>query len=95
MSEDPQRPGFDRREAVVRLCAEGRRLAKDGDSTAALASYLEAWDLLPEPKESWDASTWILSAVGELLRAGGDLSSALDVLVRLRGRTAGGLPANP
>lgn len=79
----------------MRLCAEGRRFSRDGDRTTALASYLEAWDLLPEPKESWDASTFILSAVGDLLRAGGNLGNALDVLVRLRGRTAGGFAAAP
>ncbi len=84
-----QTPGFDRLEAVVRLCREGRRFAKDGDRELALASYLEAWDLLPEPKEGWDASTFILSAVGDLLRSGGDLGTALDQLVRLKGRTAG------
>ncbi len=91
MSANTDGPGFDRLEAVVRLCAEGRKLARDGDRATALASYLEAWELLPEPKESWDASTLILAAVGDLLRAGGDLGNALDVLVRLRGRTAGGL----
>ncbi len=90
-----ERPNFDRLEAVVRLCAEARRFARDGDRTMALASYLEAWDLLPEPKESWDASTFILSSVGDLLRSGGDLGNALDQLVRLRGRTAGGLGAAP
>ncbi len=81
--------GFDRLEAVERLCREARKFAAEGDRSLALASYLEAWDLLPEPKESWDASTFILSAVGGLLRAGGDLGNALDVLVRLKGRTAG------
>ena len=89
------RPVFDRLEAVVRLCHEARRFAGEGDRTMALASYLEAWELLPEPKESWDASTFILSAVGDLLRAGGDLGNALDRLVRLHGRTAGGLAAAP
>ncbi len=94
MSDAPgERPVFDRLEAVVRLCAEARRFARDGDRSMALASYLEAWDLLPEPKESWEASTFILSAVGDLLRAGGDLGDALDRLVRLRGRTAAGLGA--
>ncbi len=90
-----ERPVFDRLEAVVRLCHEARRFAVEGDRTMALASYLEAWELLPEPKESWDASTFILSSVGDLLRAGGDLGNALDQLVRLRGRTASGLVAAP
>ncbi len=85
----PGSAGFDRLETVVRLCAEGGRFARGGDRTMALASYLEAWDLLPEPKESWDASTFILSSVGDLLRAGGDLGNALDRLVCLKGRTAG------
>jgi len=90
-----ERPVFDRLEAVVRLCHDARRFAGDGDRTMALASYLEAWELLPEPKETWDASTFILSSVGDLLRAGGDLGNALDELVRLRGRTAGGFVAAP
>jgi hypothetical protein len=93
MSGSPESPGFDRLEAVARLCREAGQLQKQGERTAALASYLEAWDLLPEPKESWDASTFILSAVGDLLRAGGDLGNALDQLVRLKGRTASGLAA--
>ncbi len=89
MSNSVESPGFDRLQAVVRLCREAAQFVKDGDRSLALASYLEAWELLPEPKESWDVSTFILSSVGDLLRAGGDLGNALDQLVRLRGRTAG------
>jgi hypothetical protein len=83
--------GFDepRYGEVVRLCRAGREHAEGGQRAEALADYLEAWELLPEPKESWDASTWILAAVGDLLRSGGDLSNALDLLLRVRGRTAG------
>jgi hypothetical protein len=84
---DPQRY-----EELVRLCREGREQAARGERSGALASFLEAWDILLEPKEAWDASTWILAAVGDLLRAGGDLSNALDVLVHARGRTAGDAP---
>ncbi len=85
--------GFDRLGAVERLCREARQHLKDGDRSMALTAYLEAWDLLPEPKGSWDASTIILSSVGGLLRASGDLRDALDVLLRVKGRTAG-LPAS-
>lgn len=80
---------FDRMAAVERLCREARQHLKDGDRSMALTAYLEAWDLLPEPKGSWDASTIILSSVGGLLRSSGDLSNALDVLLRVKGRTAG------
>ncbi|HYD41692.1 MAG TPA: hypothetical protein VEB43_12770 [Anaeromyxobacter sp.] len=81
-----ERPAFDRLAAVERLCREARRHAKDGERQLALAAYLEAWELLPEPKASWDSSTLILSALGDLLHASG--GDELEVLLRLQGRTA-------
>jgi transposase len=27
--------------------------------------YLQAWDLLPEPKTEWEAATWLLAAIGD------------------------------
>ena len=71
---------LDRLGAVDRLCDEARDRAEKGDRSQALATYLEAWELLPEPKEGWEASTRILSAVGDLMRGGGDLASALEVV---------------
>jgi tetratricopeptide (TPR) repeat protein len=47
------------------LCAQGDRLADQRDYPAAIKSYWAAWDLLPEPKTNWEASTWILAAVGD------------------------------
>jgi hypothetical protein len=85
----PQSPGFDRLAAVEQLCREAREHLKDGDRSMALTAYLEAWDLLPEPKGSWNASTIILSSVGNLLSSSGDLSNALEILLRVKGRTAG------
>ena len=84
----PGAPSFDRVAAVGRLCREAREHRKVGDRSMALTAYLEAWDLLPEPKWSWDASTLILSSVGDLLRASGDLADALEILLRAKGRTA-------
>jgi hypothetical protein len=72
---------LDRLEAVDRLCGEARDRAEKGDRSQALATYLEAWELLPEPKEGWEAATRILSAVGDLMHGGGDLSSALEVVL--------------
>ncbi len=90
MSDPPSEgAGFDRFAAVERLCREAREHVRDGDRSMALTAYLEAWDLLPEPKGSWDASTIILSSVGDLLHSSGDLEGALDVLLRVKGRTAG------
>ena len=79
-------PPFDRMAAVVRLCREARQHAKEGERQLALAAYLEAWELLPEPKASWDASTLVLSALGDLLHASG--GDELEVLLRVQGRTA-------
>ncbi|HET6436746.1 MAG TPA: hypothetical protein VFG59_01700 [Anaeromyxobacter sp.] len=82
--------GVDRLAAVERLCREGRELSRSGERAAALESYLKAWELIPEPRSSFGASTFILSALGGLLSEAGDLSEAVDVLVRSSGRTAGG-----
>jgi hypothetical protein len=81
--------GLDRLARVERLCREGRTLALQGERSLALSAFLEAWELLPEPKDAWDTSTLILASVGDLLRAGGDPSGAIELLLRSRGRTAG------
>jgi hypothetical protein len=78
---------------IERLCREGRMLALEGERALALSAFLEAWELLPEPKDAWDTSTYILASVGDLLRAGGELSGAIELLLRSRGRTASGLAA--
>jgi len=74
---------------IDRLLIRARQLASAGERRAALRAYLEAWDLLPDPKEGYESSTLILSAVGDLLHEGGDLGNALDALLRVKGRTAG------
>ncbi|HVO21354.1 MAG TPA: hypothetical protein VMU15_18980 [Anaeromyxobacter sp.] len=73
---------FDRLDLVERLCRAAREQAEKGDRSSALVTYLEAWEELPEPKESWEMSTQILSSVGDLVRTGGDLSRALEAVGR-------------
>lgn len=67
------------------LCAKGDWLAEKGNFSAAIKDYLKAFDLVPEPKTNWDASTWILTAIGDANFLGSDfqagvenLSSAMD-----------------
>jgi len=50
---------------VKRLTAQGDSLAEAGKYPEAIPIYWKAWDLLPEPKQSWDAALWILAAVGD------------------------------
>lgn len=48
---------------IKSLCDEGDVLAGEGDFSAAIRKYWEAWDLLPEPQTEWEAATWILAAI--------------------------------
>ncbi|MBX3713099.1 MAG: tetratricopeptide repeat protein [Lysobacter sp.] len=58
-------------EKVVQLSSEGDRLAEAGDYFPAVQRYIEALDLLPEPRTDWEACTWLLVAIGDAnFRAG-------------------------
>jgi tetratricopeptide (TPR) repeat protein len=50
---------------IRRLCALGDTHAEAQDFAEALKSYWTAWDLLPDPKQQWNAATWILAAIGD------------------------------
>jgi len=62
------------------LCGQGDALADEGNLPEALKTYWAAWDLLPEPKTGWEASTWILAAVGDANFLGGDFAAGRDNL---------------
>ena len=51
---------------ITALCEDGDRLGKARDDAAAVDKYHDAWDLIPEPKENWEASTWVLASMGEV-----------------------------
>ena len=44
---------------ISRFCEIGDTLAEDGKYSDAVVSYQYAWNLLPDPKENWEAATWI------------------------------------
>ncbi len=50
---------------IVRLSKSGDDLAAEARYEAAVAEYNEAWELVPEPKNTWEASTWILAAIAD------------------------------
>jgi hypothetical protein len=58
-------------EAVEAVCIEGGRLMAAGKHNKAFRKFVAALDLLPEPREQWNAAGWVLVAIGEnAVRAG-------------------------
>ncbi|MBW2461327.1 MAG: tetratricopeptide repeat protein [Deltaproteobacteria bacterium] len=47
------------------LCEEGDVYAEEERWAEAIAQYSHAWQLVPEPKEQFEATTWILAALGD------------------------------
>lgn len=62
------------------LCAEGDQLAEARKFDAAVSKYNEAWKLIPEPATEWNASTWVLGAIGDASFLGGYYTSAMEAL---------------
>lgn len=67
-------------ESIKALCKAGDALAERGEYPKALDEYWAAWDLLPEPKNQWDAATWILTAIGDANFFGKDYVAGRDNL---------------
>lgn len=65
---------------IKRFCAAGDQLANQKKYEEAVGEYNKAWELVPEPKSEWDASTWILAAVGDACFLSGYFASALEAL---------------
>lgn len=51
---------------IQALCEQGNSLVESRDFRGALRLFHRSWELLPEPREEWDAATWILSAIGDV-----------------------------
>lgn len=67
-------------ERIEVLSAEGDELAEEGNFDAALEHYWKAWDLIPEPKHEWDATLWLLVAIGDANFNSGDFEAGRDNL---------------
>ncbi|HOB12824.1 MAG TPA: hypothetical protein PK680_04610 [Novosphingobium sp.] len=52
-------------EEIVRLSQQGDELAEAGQYDDAIKLYSDAWRLLPEPQQQWDAALWLLAAIGD------------------------------
>ena len=65
---------------ITKLCEEGETLSKSGDLREALRLFHSSWEILPEPKEDWDAATWILTAIGDAHFFLGDFKNVFGAL---------------
>ncbi len=65
---------------ISEQCAKGDGLAEVGEFREAVAAYNQAWSLVPDPKNEWEAATWILAAIGDACFQGKWLNSARDAL---------------
>jgi tetratricopeptide (TPR) repeat protein len=71
---------YDLYNRIKSLCKDGDALVESNDSLGGLRKYHRAWRLLPEPKEKWEAATWILSAIGDAHFGSGDYQHAISAL---------------
>jgi hypothetical protein len=49
---------------IAHLSELGNQFVDQGDDNAALQKYKEAWELIPDDKVNWEASTWLLAVIG-------------------------------
>lgn len=65
---------------IETLCQQGDEYADNGQFNEALKQYKAAWKLLPDPKEQWEAATWILVAMGDVNFLNGKFPQAVKDL---------------
>lgn len=50
---------------IVQLCNEGNTFVEKGKNDKAIESYIAALDLVLLPKNNWETSKWIYTALGD------------------------------
>lgn len=65
-------------ERISQLSAEGDVLAEKSEFENAISKYNEAWEIVPEPKNDWEASTWLLAAIGDACFLSGFYTSGIE-----------------
>jgi tetratricopeptide (TPR) repeat protein len=70
----------DLHQQIVQLRSDGDELAAKSLFEDAIAKYSTAWSLLPDPQTEWNASTWILAALGDARFLSGRIEEAKEAL---------------
>ncbi|HMR11615.1 MAG TPA: hypothetical protein PKA88_37800, partial [Polyangiaceae bacterium] len=50
---------------VTDVCDIAEQRIEAGDYASAIRAYQDAYALLPDPREQWEAATWILTGIGD------------------------------
>jgi len=74
-------------------CAQGDSLAEARKFEDAIAEYHKAWRLIPDPKNDWEAATWVLAAIADSAYLGGYATTAREAIEY--GMTCPGAIGNP
>jgi len=67
---------------IVALSEEGNKFYDDGLYREALAKFSAALELVPEPINDWETSTWLLASIGDCHYLLGEYGEARDALAR-------------
>ena len=72
-------------EKIKEYSADGETLFFDGRFSEALTEYNKAFDLIPEPKHRWEASVWLIAAIGDCYFWLRDFATSLEYFRRSPG----------
>ncbi|UOQ74807.1 hypothetical protein [Hymenobacter cellulosilyticus] len=50
---------------IMQYCEEGDTAVEEDEYDSAIHAFQQAFDLIPEPYQDWEASTWVLFSLGE------------------------------
>ncbi len=67
-------------ETIQNYCSDGDLAFEDDDLQKAYQSYMKAWELIPEPKTDWEASTWVLGALADVYFVNDNFSALKESL---------------
>jgi tetratricopeptide (TPR) repeat protein len=66
---------------ITRLSERGNQHIEDLEFDEAIDCFSKALDFLPEPLEKWEASSWLLGAIGDAYFLSGRSQEALQPLL--------------
>jgi tetratricopeptide (TPR) repeat protein len=67
-------------ERIKIFCSNGDKFSEQSRFDEAISEYNEAWKLIPAPKNEWEASTWVLTAIADACFLSGRNKSARQAL---------------